>query len=302
MTSPRLLIAEALTREGRVSLSADQSHYLLNVLRLGERAQVRLFNGRHGEWTGRLVERHKRACVIALDTQVRRQEVGPDLHLLFAPLKKTRTDFVVEKACELGVSAICPVFTERTGADRVNVERLSAVAREAAEQSERLDAPLVCAPQTLSAALADWDPARRILFCDEGAARSDSPWAQPGADAAPVLQALFATPDVKTGPWAVLVGPEGGFSPKERALVRSHSACVPVSLGPRVLRADTAALAALALWQSVLGDIGAPLAPSRPSAVSPDQADTPESDTPESDTPGAGPQTGPSRRVPTDAA
>jgi 16S rRNA (uracil1498-N3)-methyltransferase len=174
---------------------------------------------------------------------LRAQEGVPDLWLLFAPLKKARTDFVAEKAAEMGVRRLLPVFTRRTNADRVNVERLRAHGVEAAEQCGILTVPEVAEPAPLDAVLSGWDPARRLLFCDETRV----------APPAPDLLAREAS-----GPWAVLIGPEGGFDPEEAARLRAAPFARPASLGPRVLRADTAAVAALAVWQATLGDWRAP--------------------------------------------
>ncbi|MCG8443308.1 MAG: 16S rRNA (uracil(1498)-N(3))-methyltransferase, partial [Caulobacterales bacterium] len=173
MSSPRLFVDADLSANARVALAADQTHYLVNVMRLGVGAPVRVFNGRDGEWEAVLTEAGKKAATLAVSARRREQTAAPDVHLLFAPLKKTRTDFVVEKATELGVAALRPVFTERTDAARVNAERLAALAREAAEQSERLDLPEVRAPEKLDRVLGAWsktDARRTLVYCDEGAA------------------------------------------------------------------------------------------------------------------------------------
>ncbi len=254
MVTPRLFVEGPLEAGGALALSAEQAHYLANVLRLKAGAELRLFNGADGEWSAHLTLLTKRGATAALDTQRRVQTPSADLHLLFAPLKKTRTDFVVEKATELGVAALRPVFTQRTDASRVNAERLGAIAREAAEQCERLDAPAVRPAVALMRLLDGWgdsDAGRRILFCDEAAGRADTPWADETSGAPAAASALAA---VASGPWAVLIGPEGGFSPEERDCLRALDFAVAVHLGPRILRADTAAVAALTLWQSALGD------------------------------------------------
>lgn len=250
-TVPRLHVDHPLAEGERITLDSDQSHYLATVMRRAEGDPVRLFNGHDGEWDGVLEAALKREAVLRVEARRRAQTPGSDLHVLFAPLKKTRTDFLVEKSCELGASALRPVFTARTTADRVNTGRLRALAREAAEQTERLDLPDVREPARLAAVLDGWtdaEPGRRLLFCDEDGAGGSGPIA------APALTSLFAAPGVAPGPWAVLIGPEGGFTPAERVALRSCGFVTPVWLGPRILRADTAAVAILTLWQAVLGD------------------------------------------------
>ncbi len=220
-------------------LTRDQAHYLFGVMRQVEGASVALFNGADGEWTSEIVAAGKKEGRLVCQARLRPQEIPPDLWLLFAPLKKARTDFVAEKAAEMGCRRVLPVFTQYTNAERVNRERLQAHAVEAAEQCGLLSVPEVAEPVSLEAALASWPDGRQLLFCDETRA---------GAPAVSVLHA--AGP----GPWAVLVGPEGGFSPEEGARLRGLSFAHPASLGPRVLRADTAAVAALAFFQATLGD------------------------------------------------
>ena len=170
---------------------------------------------------------------------VRPQSFGPDLDLLIAVVKRPRLETIVEKAAELGVRRIHPILTERVSAPPANVARLLAIAIEAAEQCGRLDAPEVAEPVRLDALLAGWPPERRLMFCDEG------------GQAAPAVEALRGGP---AGPWSVLIGPEGGFSPGERGAIRARGEATAVTLGPRILRADTAAISALTLWQSALGD------------------------------------------------
>lgn len=257
MAIPRVMVDTALEAGTRLALRPEQAHYLRTVLRLEAGAGVRVFNGRDGEWDARLQVSGKRDAALAVDARLRPQTAGPDVHVLFAPLKKTRTDFIVEKATELGVAVLRPVFTRRTASERVNVTRLSALAREAAEQSERLDAPLVAPPQKLEAVLDAWparEGARRLVFADEGAARETS-WADADARARPALVA-FSGEDAPRPPAALLIGPEGGFTADERARLRAAAFATPVSLGPRILRADTAAAAALTLWMAALGDWG----------------------------------------------
>lgn len=235
----RLFVDAPLQDGATVTLDRAPAHYLTGVMRLGAGDAVLLFNGRDGEWRAEIADAGRRAATLVCAARTRPQAHGPDLELLFAPLKKTRTDFVAEKATEMGVRRLRPVLTRFTNAERVNTARLRAHGVEAAEQCGILSVPEVAEPETLSAALDVWDPARRLLFCDETMAGRPAPVAL--ADAAP-------------GPWAVLIGPEGGFAPEEAERLRALPQALPVTLGPRVLRADTAAVAALALWQAGLGD------------------------------------------------
>lgn len=230
----RLYLDHALSEGQAVPLGSDEAHYLFSVMRLGPGAVIAVFNGVEGEWEAEVVEAARKGGTLRLRGQIRPQVAPPDLWLLFAPLKKTRTDFVVEKAVEMGVARILPVLTGFTNAERVNVARLQAHAREAAEQCGALHLPEVAPPARLAAVLDGWDD-RPLWFCDEDLA---------GARIRP--------PAAPRG--AVLVGPEGGFSPEERARLRRLPQAVPVALGPRILRADTAAVAALTLWQITCGD------------------------------------------------
>jgi len=236
---PRLFVDAPLEAGAALTLSPAQSHYLLTVMRRGRGDSVSLFNGRDGEWRAAITDAKKRACGLLVQERMRIQTALADLWLLFAPIKRQRIDFLAEKATELGVSALQPVITERTVVTQVNVERLHAHAIEAAEQCGLLSVPELREPVALSRLLDHWPQARRILFCDEGGA------------APPALEALQNQAE---GPWALLLGPEGGFSDGERARLKAHKSVVAVSLGPRIMRADTAAVAALALWQAVLGD------------------------------------------------
>ncbi|WP_417514012.1 16S rRNA (uracil(1498)-N(3))-methyltransferase [Minwuia sp.] len=239
-TEPRLHVDTDLKAGGEIALEKDQAHYLRNVMRLGHGATLKLFNGRDGEWRAAIDHVSKSRVDVALLDQVRAQAEEPDLWLLFAPIKGKRVDTIAEKAGELGASEIRPVLTERTVVGRVNTERLAANAREAAEQCERLTLPTVHEPQKLETVIAAWPEDRQLLFADER------------ANAAPIAEALAQC--CPGGRWAVLIGPEGGFSPSEQQMIRALPQSVPVSLGPRLLRADTAAFAALALWQAHLGD------------------------------------------------
>lgn len=234
----RLHIDIPLAAGASIQLPDAQTHFLAHVLRAKVGDGLRVFNGRDGEWRARIVDVSKRAITLTIEAQTRAQHGVPDLWLLLAPVKKTPLDYVVQKATELGIARIQPVFTRRTIVDRVNVERMAANAIEAAEQSGRLTIPEIALAQTLEKALANWNPSRQLLFCDEGGAP-------------PVVAALDAA---APGPWAILTGPEGGFDGSEREMLRALKFVVPVSLGPRIMRADTAALAAIALWQAKLGD------------------------------------------------
>jgi 16S rRNA (uracil1498-N3)-methyltransferase len=234
----RLYVEQPLAPGQAVALSRDQAHYLFTVMRLGPGAQVLLFNGRDGEWRARVAVAGKHGGVLTCDAQTRPLQAPPDLWLLFAPIKKARTDFIVEKAVEMGAARVMPVQTAHTNADRIRQDRLQAHAVEAAEQCGATFVPEVGDLVALDRLLAGWPADRRILWADEALA---------GARAA--VQAAG-----RGGPWAILVGPEGGFSEKERARLRAMPQVMPIRLGPRILRADTAAVAALTLWQSVLGD------------------------------------------------
>ena len=235
----RLYVTSALAPGTVIACDKDQSHYLCNVLRLEAGAEVLLFNGSDGEWRAVLTEVSKRNCQMTLSGQTRPQHRGPDLHYLFAPLKRTRLDYMVQKAAELGVSTLQPVITRRTIAERVNLERMRANAIEAAEQCGILHVPIVAESARLDRLLDGWDQRRRLIFCDEAAAAANP---------------LTVLAGVAQGPLAVLIGPEGGFAPEERAALLANPATVAISLGPRIMRADTAAVAALALVNAVLGD------------------------------------------------
>jgi 16S rRNA (uracil1498-N3)-methyltransferase len=236
----RLYVDRDLAAGASIGLSAPQAHYLKSVLRLERGAAVALFNGRDGEFLGRIDGFGKGWCSIALERQTRQQQEEADLWLLFAPVKRARIDLIAEKATELGVSALVPVATERTVIDRVNLDRLAANAVEAAEQSERLTVPELRPPEPLAAVLARWPSERRLILCDESGA------APPLAEVASGLE--------RGRPLAVLTGPEGGFAPAELDGLRKLAFVNPAALGPRVLRAETAALAALAVVQALLGD------------------------------------------------
>ncbi len=235
----RLFVDAALGPGTEVMLTADQAHYLFNVMRVAHGNEVAVFNGRDGEWLAEVTRTGKLRGTVACRRHGRPQRHPPDLWLVFAPIKKARTDFIVEKAAELGAARVLPVFTRRSNTARIQPERLRAHAIEAAEQCGETYVLDIARPVKLEALLAAWDPARRLLFCDEE--RTANPAAEALAGAVP-------------GPWAILIGPEGGFDPEEAAHLRALPYVLPVTLGPRILRADTAACAAIALWQATLGD------------------------------------------------
>ncbi len=238
----RLFVEEVLAAGQAVGLAAAQAHYLGTVLRLGRGEAVAMFNGRDGEWRATIDGIGRGWCSLAVHERLRVQHSAPDLWLAFAPIKRARIDFVAAKATEMGVSALRPVITRHTAVARVNTERLRANAIEAAEQCGRLDVPDVAEPVTIDALLADWPADRHLMVCDEtGRAPSVDDALAPFAGAAP-------------GPWAVLTGPEGGFAEAELDALAKTPFVIPVGLGPRILRADTASVAALACWQARLGD------------------------------------------------
>lgn len=233
----RLFVDQPISAGERLELDEGQAHYLRHVMRAKSGEAVQLFNGRDGEWRAVLDLTSRRGAAATPQRLTRDQPRAGDLWLCFAPIKKTAAEFVAQKATELGVSELRPVITRRTIVSRVNVGRLYANAVEAAEQSDRLDVPACHDPQSLTAVLSAWPSDRTLVFCDEGGAP-------------PMLQALK---DAGEGAFALLTGPEGGFDPEEREAIRALPQCLPVSLGPRILRADTAALAALAVLQAARG-------------------------------------------------
>jgi 16S rRNA (uracil1498-N3)-methyltransferase len=235
----RLFVTAKLEPGATVALGTDQAHYLRNVLRLKQGDNLLLFNGRDGEWWAELGGAGKKEAQVRLDHQTRPQEDGPDLHYLFAPLKRARLDYLVQKATELGASALRPVITRHTITERVKSERLIANAIEAAEQCGILRVPEILEPEKLSKLLDRWEEGRRLIFADEQA---------------PHVSPLEALKTLAPGPLAVLIGPEGGFEREERAALLAKPFVLPISLGPRVMRADTAAVAALALVNAALGD------------------------------------------------
>jgi 16S rRNA (uracil1498-N3)-methyltransferase len=230
----RLYVTDALSAGGTVLLADDQAHYLRHVLRLEAGQAVALFNGRDGEWRAAIAEAGKKGVRLNVKTQLRPQLPAADVWLCFAPIKQGRIEMIVEKATELGTGRLLPVITRRTQMQKVNAERLAAHAREAAEQCERLDVPEVAAAVTLEKLLQGWPQDRKLFLCAE---RNDAP---------SLLMAAKGE-----GPCALLIGPEGGFAPEELTQVMALPQAVTVSLGPRILRAETAAIAALAILQSV---------------------------------------------------
>jgi 16S rRNA (uracil1498-N3)-methyltransferase len=241
--TPRLYVDAPLSAEARVGLDADRAHYLRDVLRLAVGAAVSPFNARDGEWDAVIEEVAKRSVTLRVTAKRRAPGPEPDLWLCFAPVKKARLDFIAGKATELGVAVLQPVVTQRTIVARVNLDRLLANAIEAAEQTERLAVPEVRAPLTLPQLITGWPPDRHLMLADESGGGS------------PVAEVLAGLDDVaRAAPWAVLTGPEGGFAPTEIDAVAAMPGLHRVALGPRILRADTAALAALAVWQALVGD------------------------------------------------
>ena len=238
--SPRLHVVTALAEGGSAALPADQANYLVNVLRLAAGARVLLFNGRDGEFESRLAASSRKGASLTVGARIRPQETPPDVEFLFAPLKHARLDYVAQKAVEMGASRLSPVLTRRTQVGRLNLERLEANAIEACEQCGILWIPAITPLRPLENALAEWPEGRLLVFCDEDAP-SDSP-----------LDALAGVSS--EGGVSLLVGPEGGFDNSERQAIMALPRIARLSLGPRILRADTAAVAALALVQASHGD------------------------------------------------
>jgi 16S rRNA (uracil1498-N3)-methyltransferase len=238
--SPRLYVNAPLAPGASLALDRAQAHYLTHVLRLKTGQPVLVFNGHDGEWSASLADGGKRAATLAVTARTRPQTKALDLHYLFAPLKSGRLDYMVQKAVEMGVSRLRPILTRHGQVARVNLERMRANSVEAAEQCGILSLPEIEAPVALAQYMAQRDPARWLVFCDED------------AEAANPVAALQTVPPRAL--LAVLVGPEGGFAADERAALLDLPNVARLSLGPRILRADTAAVAALAVVQAVLGD------------------------------------------------
>lgn len=253
MANPRLLIDQTLHAGAEIALDEAQARHVGTVLRLDAGDSLRVFNARDGEWRARVSAKTKRRMSVRVETLLRAPREAPDLDLLFAPVKRHATDLIVEKAAELGVRRIRPVITQRTIAETVRVDRLQSIAREAAEQTERFDAPEICEPLSLARALDGWDASRPLIYADEAGDDASAPWGGESGRAEPILAALQK---VKAERLALLIGPEGGFTPEERRMLRSLTHVIAVSLGPRILRAETAAIAALSVVQSSWGDWG----------------------------------------------
>jgi 16S rRNA (uracil1498-N3)-methyltransferase len=232
---PRLYVDSELAKGASLTLDGAQAHYLASVMRLGTGHRVKLFDDRTGEWIAEIAEAGKKRVALRIGERLREREEVPDLWLLFAPIKRGRVDWLVEKATELGVARLVPIITRRTIVDRLNRERLIAHTVEAAEQCERTALPELAEPEKLERVLAGWPAGRMLLFADEAGG--------------PPLASIAAP-----GPAGILVGPEGGFTDEERAAIRALPDARPVSLGPRILRAETAALAAIAVWMAAAGD------------------------------------------------
>ena len=252
--SPRLLIDQPLSPGLEIALDDAQARHVGTVLRLDVNDVLRVFNAADGEWRAVIAAKSKRGMSVRVVEQLRAARAVPDLDLLFAPVKRHATDLIVEKATELGVRRIRPVITQRTIAETVRLDRLHTIAREAAEQTERFDAPEIAEPASLPRILDGWDRARPLLYADEQGDDASATWGGETGRAQPIGEAL--------GVWAsaprlaLLVGPEGGFTIEERRMLRALAFVTPVSLGPRILRAETAAIAALSIIQSAWGDWG----------------------------------------------
>jgi len=233
----RLYVEHPLGAGQSVPLDRGQAHYLFGVMRQAVGAQVLLFNGQSGEWRATVAEAGKRGGTLICEQETKPHQMPPDLWLCFAPIKKARTDFIVEKATEMGAARIVPMQTEFTNSGRIQRDRLQAHAVEAAEQCGGTYVPQVAEMVRFDRVMSDWDATRKIMFCDEALAT---------AGPSPLLG--------QEGPWAIFIGPEGGFSEGERSRLRGLDYAASVSLGPRILRADTAAVAAMTIWQQTLGD------------------------------------------------
>ena len=274
----RLFVTQDLAQGASVEPRPDQARYLTAVMRLSPGDEILLFNGRDGEWRAAVSEVSKRGCRLAVRAMNRPQQSPADLDLLIALVKRARLEIIVEKAAELGVRRVRLIVTRRTNADHTNVARLQAIAVEAAEQTGRLDVPEILAPQRLDQVLDNWDEHRKLMFCDESGDDPGAEWGGTRGRAEPALSALsgknaaenaaqhevqqnhaasqhIAPREAQQFPsGAVLIGPEGGFDADERRRLRGLDFVIPVTLGPRILRADTAAISALTLWQAAVGD------------------------------------------------
>ena len=251
MAEPRLLIDHNLKAGAVLALDEAQARHVGTVLRLDTGGALRVFNATDGEWRARVQEKSKRGMVVTVDAFIRPARAAPDLDLLFAPVKRHATDLIIEKATELGVRRIFPVTTQRTIAETVRVDRLTGIAREAAQQTERFDVPEIAEARALPRALDGWDASRPLIYADEAGDDASAPWGGESGRALPIGEALQSLPQSAA---ALLIGPEGGFTPEERRMLRAFPFVVPVSLGPRILRAETAVIAALSVIQAIWGD------------------------------------------------
>lgn len=231
-TTPRLYVDAPLSVGGRVTLPAPASHYLISVMRLQSGADLRVFNNIGGEYHARIVDPARKAATMDILNMLSAREQVADIWLCVAPIKRGRIDWVAEKACELGAAKLVPVLTARTIVDKLNLDRLRAHMIEAAEQCGRTALPEIVEPVALAKLLAGWPSGRKLLFADESGGEP-------------------LTPALCTAPAAILIGPEGGFTPAERTAIRAHPSALAITLGPRILRADTAAIATLAIWQAM---------------------------------------------------
>ena len=234
----RLHVTAPLAEGHAVAPTLDQSRYLTQVMRLKQGDDLLLFNGEDGEWRAEVLEILKKGVILRCVEKTREQAFGPDLELILAGIKKARVETVVEKAAELGAKSVQLVITQRTNAERIRLDRLDAIAEEAAEQTGRLDVPAVHESRKLADIIKDWPEGRKLMFCDETGGEP----------------AIGALQKAGGGAWSILIGPEGGFSPEEREMLRALPFTTAVSLGPRILRADTAAISAMTLWQYAVGD------------------------------------------------
>lgn len=234
----RLSITSPLAPDAAIAPTLDQSRYLTQVMRLKVGDDLLVFNGTHGEWRAEVAEILKKGAILRCIEQTQPQVHGPDLELWIAVVKKARIETVVEKATELGAKRVRLVLTQRTNADRIRMDRLDAIAEEAAEQTGRMDVPMIDDPVKLDTLLNSWEEGRQLMFCDETGG----------------LPSTEALTKAGSGPWTILIGPEGGFSPEEGERLRALPFATRVSLGPRILRADTAAISAMTLWQAAVGD------------------------------------------------
>jgi 16S rRNA (uracil1498-N3)-methyltransferase len=254
MPEPRLLIDQDLRAGAEIALDEAQTRHVGTVLRLEIGDTLRPFNARDGEWRAKISAKSKRGMTVVVESLLREARAAPDLDLLFAPVKRHATDLIVEKATELGVRRIRPVITQRTIAETVRLDRLQGIVREAAEQTERFDAPEICEAVSLPKALDGWDAARPLIYADEAGEEKGVAWGGEVGRARSIGEALLAWDAGGPGKLALLVGPEGGFTPEERRMLRTIPHVIPVSLGPRILRAETAVIAALSVIQAAWGD------------------------------------------------